>query len=157
MSINASLIGQMLTFAIFVWFCMRFIWPRLMHAIKERQKTIVAGLAAAEKGQHALTAAECKVSAMIDEAKQEAADLLAKTQQRACHIVEEAKAQARAEQARIIEQAQADIEQQVNAAQRQLSTQVSQLAVLATEKIIARHINANDQDQLLDKILAEVN
>ena len=156
MSINASLIGQMLTFAIFVWFCMKFIWPRLMNAIKERQKTIADGLAAADKGHRELEAAERKIAAMIDAAKQEAADLLTVTQQRAGHILEEAKAQAREEQARIVEQAKVDIEQQVHAAKHKLYAEVGQLAVTGAQKIIARNIDANDQDQLLNELLAEV-
>ena len=156
MSINASLIGQMLTFAIFVWFCMKFIWPRLMAAIKERQKTIADGLAAGDKGHRELEAAERKVFEIIDEAKQNAAEILESTQQRAHHIVEEAKIKAREEHARIVEQAQADIEQQTNAAKRQLYVEVSQLAVLGAEKIIMRNVNANDDDKFVDELIAEV-
>ena len=157
MSINASLIGQMLTFVIFVWFCMKFIWPRLISTIEERQKTIADGLSAADKGQRELEAAKHKVNVMLDEAKQKTAALLAATEQRAQHIIEEAKAQAVAEQARIIKQAEVDIEQQTNTAKRKLYTEVSQLAVLGAEKIIARQINASDEEQLLTELLSEVN
>ncbi len=155
MSINASLIGQILTFAIFVWFCMKFIWPRLMHTIKERQKTIADGLAAADKGHRELAAAEHKVSVMIDETKQKAGDLLAATQQRADRIIEEAEAQARKQQARIVAQAQADIDQQMDEAKRKLYAEIGELAVLGAEKIIARNINAGDEEQLLTELLAE--
>ena len=156
MSINASLIGQMLTFAIFVWFCMKFIWPRLMNAIKERQKVIADGLAASDKGHRELEAAEHKVFEMIDEAKQNAAQILQTTQQRAHRIIEEAKIQARAEHANIVEQAQAEIEQQTNAAKRQLYAEVSQFAVLGAEKIITRNIDSADEDKLIDELIAEV-
>ena len=156
MSINASLIGQMLTFAIFVWFCMKFIWPRLMNAIKERQKTIADGLAAADKGHRELEAAERKVVELIDEAKQNAAEILESTQQRAHHIIEEAKIKAREEHARIVEQAQADIEQQTNAAKRQLYAEIGQLAVLGAEKIIKRDLDLKDEDTFINELLTEV-
>ncbi len=156
MSINASLIGQMLTFAIFVWFCMKFIWPRLMNAIKERQKTIADGLAAADKGHRELEAAERKVIELIDEAKQSAKEILDATQQRAHHIIEEAKVKAHEEHARIVAQAQADIEQQTNAAKRQLYAEVGQLAVLGAEKIIKRNVDLQDEDTFITELLTEV-
>ena len=156
MSINASLIGQMLTFAIFVWFCMKFIWPRLMNAIKERQKTIADGLAAADKGHRELEAAERKVVELIDEAKQNAAEILESTQQRAHHIIEEAKIKARQEHARIVEQAQTDIEQQTNAVKRQLYAEIGQLAVLGAEKIVKRELDLKDENTFINELLTEV-
>jgi len=156
MSINASLIGQIITFAIFVWFCMKFIWPRLMNAIKERQKIIADGLAASDKGHRELEAAERKVFEIIDEAKQNAAKILESTQQRAHRVIEEAKIKAREEHARIVDQAQVEIDQQANAAKRKLYAEVSQLAVLGAEKIVTRNIDAQDEGNLIDELIAEV-
>ena len=156
MSINASLIGQMITFAIFVWFCMKFIWPRLLDAIKERQATIADGLAAADKGQRELEAAELKVIELIDEGKQQAAKIVEDANQRALHIVEDSKAKARVEYDKILAQAKSDIEQETNQARRQLYGEVTNLVVLGTEKVIARNIGSVDDDKFIDDLIAEV-
>ena len=41
-----TLIGQTIAMVVFVWFCMKFIWPPLLAAIEERQEKIAEGLAA---------------------------------------------------------------------------------------------------------------
>jgi F-type H+-transporting ATPase subunit b len=155
MSINASLIGQIITFAIFVWFCMKFIWPKLMAAIKERQKGIADGLAAADRGQRELESAEFKVLEMIDEAKQQAAEILEGAQQRAHHIVEDAKNKARGEYDKIVAQAHDEIEQATNTAKRELYDQVSHLILDGTEKVLARNIDKSDNDRFIEQLIAE--
>jgi F-type H+-transporting ATPase subunit b len=156
MSINASLLGQMLTFAIFVWFCMKFIWPPLMRAIKERQEKIADGLTAADKGHRELEAAELRVVELLDEAKQHAAEILDGAQQRAHRVIDESKVKAREESARIIAQAQADIEQEVHAARQKLYTEISQLALVGAEKLIVRNLNQQDADKIMADLIAEV-
>jgi F-type H+-transporting ATPase subunit b len=47
MNINATIIGQMIAFAIFIAFCMKYVWPPIMQALEERKKKIADGLAAA--------------------------------------------------------------------------------------------------------------
>ena len=54
MSITATLIGQMITFGLLVWFTMKFVWPPLLQALEERKKKIADGLAAGEKGKQEL-------------------------------------------------------------------------------------------------------
>lgn len=156
MSINASLIGQMITFAIFVWFCMKFIWPKLMAAIHDRQKTIADGLAAGDKGLRELEAAELKVLEIIDEAKHHAAEILEGTQQRAHKMIDEAKDKARAEYDKIVASAQADIEQQTNAAKRELYDEVSAIVLQSTEKVLGRNIDKSDNDRFIADMIAEV-
>lgn len=155
MSINASLIGQMITFAIFVWFCMKFIWPRLMAAINDRQKTIADGLAAGDKAQRELEAAEMKVMEMIDEAKQHAAEIVDGAQQRAHHIVDEAKTKARVEYDKIIANAHEEVTQQANAVKRELYDQVSDLVITGAEKVLGRTIEQSDNDRFIDQLIAE--
>lgn len=155
MSINASLIGQMITFAIFVWFCMKFIWPKLMTAIKDRQQTIADGLAAGDRGQRELEAAELKVMDIIDEAKQHSAEILEGAQQRAHHIVEESKTKAREEYDKIVASAHDEIEQATNAAKRELYDQMSALVIDGTEKVLARNIDKSDNDRFIEQLIAE--
>ena len=76
MSINATLIGQMITFALLVWFTMKYVWPPIMQALEERKKRIAEGLAAAERGQHEMDLAEKRASGLLREAKDQAADVV---------------------------------------------------------------------------------
>ena len=156
MSINATLFGQMITFAIFVWFCMKFIWPRLMDAIRTRQKTIADGLAAADRSQRDLEEAQVRVLAMINEAKQQASQIIENTQERSNRMIEEAKAKARVEADQLIAAAHADIEQERMSLKQKLYAEVGSLAMLGAEKIIARTINQQDSDKFIKQLISEV-
>jgi F-type H+-transporting ATPase subunit b len=155
MSINASLIGQMITFMIFVWFCMKFIWPKLLGAIQARQKTIADGLAAGDRGLRELEAADLKVIQIIDEAKQQSAEILEVAQQRSHQLIEDAKLKARVEHDKIVDGAQDEIEQQTQAVRRELYEQVSTLVLVAAEKVIGRSINDSDNQRIIDDLIAE--
>ncbi|MHB1245809.1 MAG: F0F1 ATP synthase subunit B, partial [Sulfuriferula sp.] len=77
MNINATLIGQSITFFVFVWFCMQFVWPPIMNALAERRKQIADGLAAGERGKHELELASKRAVENLHEAKQKAAEIIA--------------------------------------------------------------------------------
>ena len=156
MSINASLIGQMITFLIFVWFCMKFVWPPLMKAIRDRQKLIADGLSAADRSQRELEAAQLKIVEMLDEARLDAAKIVNQAKQHAHNVIEEAAGKARAESERILAQAQEQIVQDTYAARQTLYTEVAQLAILGTEKLLAKNIDAQDATRLLSNLTREV-
>ena len=67
MNINLTLIGQAISFAIFVWFCMKYVWPPITSALEQRKKTIADGLSAAELGQQSLEKAKADVEAKLAE------------------------------------------------------------------------------------------
>jgi F-type H+-transporting ATPase subunit b len=156
MQINATLIGQLITFAIFVWFCMKFVWPQILKTLNERQKAIADGLAAADRSQRELEAAQLKVLELINEAKQQGAQILETAQQRAHRMVEEAKERAHEESNRIMAQTRADITTEVEAARTKLYNDVADLAVQGAQKIIGRNINAQDSQRLVLDLLHEV-
>lgn len=142
MNINLTLFGQMIAFAVFVWFTMKFVWPPIMKAIEERKAKIADGLAAAERGKHEQQLAQQRATERLQEAKQQAAEIVARAEKRAAEIVEESKDTARAEGARLLESARAEIEQETNKAREQLRHNVAQLAVAGAERILRREIDA---------------
>ena len=156
MNINATLLGQTIMFAMFVWFCMKFVWPPIMAALEARKKQIADGLAAAERGKHDLDLAAKRSAELLREAKEKAADIIALGDKRASEIVEEAKAQAHKEGERIVTAAKAEIEQEVFRAKEQLRTQVSAVALAGAGKILGREIDAKAHNDLLEKLVAEV-
>lgn len=156
MNINATLLGQAITFAILIWFTMKFVWPPLMAAMAERAKTIADGLAAAERGKHDLELAEKRATEILRIGKEKASEIIAASEKRASEIIDEAKNQARNEGDRILVAAKADIDQEVFRAKEQLRTQVSAVALAAAGKILGREIDSKAHNELLDKLVAEI-
>jgi len=156
MNFNATLIGQMITFAVFVWFCMKYIWPPLMAALDERNARIADGLAAAQRGQQDLEDAKAKVGESLTEAKQQAQEIINQAQKRANEIVDEAKDVAREEADKIKTAATADIDQQVNSAREHLRKEVSAIALAGAERILKREVDAKAHAAVLDELVAQI-
>jgi F-type H+-transporting ATPase subunit b len=154
--INATIIGQTIAMIVFVWFCMKFVWPLIIDMIEERQTQIAEGLAAADKGSRALEEAEKAKAVILEEARGQAREIIDQANTRGSSIVEEARAEAGAEKERILAAAQAEVEQEANRAREELRGQVSAIAVAGAEKILRREIDANAHRDLLDKLAAEI-
>jgi F-type H+-transporting ATPase subunit b len=156
MNINATLLGQTIMFAMFVWFCMKFVWPPIMAALEERKKHIADGLAAAERGRHDLELAAHRSADLIREAKEKAAEIIVQSDKRGSEMIEAAKLQAQAESERIVTAAKAEIDQEVFRAKEQLRLQVSAVALAGAGKILSREIDAKAHNDLLEKLVAEI-
>jgi F-type H+-transporting ATPase subunit b len=156
MNFNATLIGQTITFIVFVWFCMKYIWPPLMAALDERNARISEGLAAAQRGQQDLVDAQAKVSDSLNDAKQQAQEIINQAQKRANEIVDEAKGDARDEADKIKVAASADIDQQVNSAREELRKEVSSIALAGAEQILKREVDAKVHAAVLDELVAQI-
>jgi len=156
MNFNATLIGQSITFLVFVWFCMKYIWPPLMAALEERNARISDGLAAAEQGQKDLEDAQSKVSDSQKDAKQQAQEIINQAQKRANEIVDESKDIAREEAEKIKIVASSDIDQQINSAREQLRKEVSGIALAGAEQILKREIDSKTHAAVLDELVAQI-
>lgn len=152
MNINLTLIAQAASFALFIWFTVRFIWPPLLRAMEARQKTIADGLAAAEQGRRSLEDSTRQAEEAIRAARDRSAEILGQAERRAAQIVEEAKAAAREESAREKAAAKAEIEQEVQRAREQLREHVAALVVAGAEKILRREVDAKAHADLLEAI-----
>ncbi len=156
MNINYTLIGQSLTFLVFVFFCMKFVWPALLGAMKEREAKIEEGLQAADVAAKDREIAKREATAQIKEAKEQAASIVEQANKRANQIVEEAKEAATAEADRIKAQAQAEVERQVSQAREELRGKVAVLALSGAEKILGSSIDAKAHDSMLEKLAADL-
>ena len=156
MNINATIVGQIIWFALFIWFVKAVVWPALNRMIEERQKTIADGLAAGERGRQELEAAGKRASDELTRARGRVGEMIASAEKRDAQMLDEAKAQARAEADRIVAAAKADIDQQVVRAKEQLREQVAALAVAGAEKILRREIDAKAHAELLAQLKREI-
>ena len=152
MNINLTLFAQALTFAAFIGFTIKFIWPHMLRAIEQRQKTIADGLAAGEQGKKSLEVSRKQAEQAIQEARMRAAEIITQAEKRDAQMIEEAKLAAKAEGDREKTAAKADIQQEASRAREQLREQVAALAVAGAEKILRREVDAKAHADLLDSI-----
>jgi len=156
MNINLTLIGQSITFFVFVWFCMKYIWPPLMKALNDRKKLIADGLAAAERGQHEQKLAQDRAVETLRDSKSQAGEVINQAQKRAGEIIEEAKGDSRDEAERILIAARAEIDQEVNRAREELRKQVASLALIGAGKVLEREIDEAAHSKLLDDLASQI-
>ena len=156
MDINMTILGQTLAFILFVWFCMKFVWPPLLAVIEKRQKEIADGLSSAERAKKDLDLAQNKAMEQIKEAKQQAAEIIEQANKRRAQIIDEANQDAMGEREKILKQAQAEIEAERNRAKEELRKHVALLAVAGAEKILERQIDKAANSDLVDKLIAEL-
>jgi F-type H+-transporting ATPase subunit b len=153
---NATLIGQTFAMIVFVWFCMKYIWPVIMNAIEARQTEIADGLAAAEKGKASLADAESEAGKILGDARHQAKSILDQASVRANEIVDAAKGEGEAEKKRLIASAQAELEVELNKARDELRGQVAAIAMAGAEQILAREIKPETHRELLDGLAAKL-
>ena len=156
MSINATLIAQMIVFLILVWFTMKFVWPPIVKALDERAAKIADGLSAADKAKAELSNANKRVEEQLSAARTDAAQRLADAERLAQSMVEEAKSRASDEGAKIIASARAEAEQESIKAREALREQVAALAVRGAEQILRREVNAGVHAELLGRLKTEL-
>ena len=156
MNLNATILAQMLIFALVVWVAMKFLWPEITGSIQARAQRIAEGLAAADRGQKDLVAAESRVEELVKAARERALAIEHQAQARANEIVEAAKQAAQAEGARLIESARAQTALEAQKAREELRGKVAALAVSGAAKIIEREIDPRTHAALLDKLAAGI-
>jgi F-type H+-transporting ATPase subunit b len=156
MNINLTLIGQAISFGIFVWFCVKYVWPPLLKALEERETRIADGLAAAEKGQRDLESAGQKVEEILQEGRNKAQEFIAQSQRRGDEIIEQAKHTAIEEGERLLAAARGQIGQERNEARESLRKEVAVLALTGAEQVLMREIDAAAHREVLDKLTAEL-
>jgi F-type H+-transporting ATPase subunit b len=156
MDINATIIGQFLTFTILVFVTMKYVWPPITKAIHDREKKIAAGLEAAERSKQELETAEHKAFSIIRDAKQQATQIIEQANLHSAKLIEEAKSNAKQEGQKIIEMAQGEIDRDIAQAREGLKKQFATLAIVGAEKIIRRNLDDSTHQDLLNDLAAEI-
>ena len=152
MNLNATILAQMVVFAIVIWVAMKFLWPEITGSIQERNRRIAEGLAAAEQGRKDLAEAEVRAQEVLKGARERALAMENQAQVRASQIVDAAKQTAQDEAARLLESARSQVTLDIQRAREELRRQVALLAVSGASQIIEREIDPKTHAQLLDKL-----
>jgi len=154
--INATLLAEIIVFAIFVWFTMKYVWPPISQAMEERQKQIADGLASAERGEHELELAQQRASEVLKEAREQAATVIDQANKRGTEIVEEARTNAKQEAERIAASREAQLEQGFQQAREELRGRVTDLAITAASRILEREVDAKAHQGLIDDLAKQL-
>ncbi|WP_138146186.1 F0F1 ATP synthase subunit B [Bathymodiolus heckerae thiotrophic gill symbiont] len=152
MNMNFTMIGQLIMFAMFTWFCMKFIWPPIVAAMEERKKRIESGLIAAERGLSEHKEAQQKAQEMLNQSKDQASEIIANAAKQASGIVEDAKGTASQEAQRIKTQAHAEIEQESQRVRNELKDQVSSLVMQGVRSVLGKEVDAKAHQGMLKKL-----
>ena len=156
MNINLTLIGQAISFAIFVWFCMKYVWPPITSALDQRKKTISDGLSAAELGQQALEKAKNEVDSKISEAKSEAKNIVSMAEKRQGDILDEANVKAAEETSKKLKLAEQEVEQLAMRLKESLKKDVSKLVVEGAEMILKKEIDKQVHDKAIKDLVTKI-
>ncbi|MDH4258783.1 MAG: F0F1 ATP synthase subunit B [Gammaproteobacteria bacterium] len=156
MDFNLTLIGQTVAMIVFVWFCMRFIWPPVMNAIEQRRKEIADGIAAGDKGQRELADARHGAESILQDARQKATQVADMAHKRSNEMVAEAKEHASAEGERIVAAARTELVTSQTKARDALRREVAALAVAGATRVLGREVDAKSHATLLDELAAEL-
>lgn len=152
MNINATLIGQSIVFFIFVWFCMKFVWPPIVAAMEERKKKIEDGLLAAQRGMAEQKEAEQKADELINQSKNQAAEIIANANKQASNTINEAKDIAIVEASKVTAKAQSDIEQSTSKAANELKEKLSSLVMQGVSKVLAKEVDGAAHKDMIGKL-----
>ena len=156
MNINFTLFMQMVSFAAFVWFCWRFIWPPIREAMRTRVENIAKGLDAAEQSEQRLAEASEAAARELDTARTESKDILERARVRGSQMIEEARTRAEEEGERVRQSAQVEVEQEANQAREALRARLAELTILGTERILGASVDRKAHDRLLDELVKEL-
>ncbi len=156
MNLNVTLFAQALTFFLFIFVSVKWVWPMVLTKIEERQKLIADGLAEAERGRSSLADAQKQTDVLLKDARSRAHEIVAAADKAASQRIEESKAQAKSEGERLVAAAHAQIQQEVQSAKQQLREQVANLAVAGAEKILQREVDAKAHAAMLNQLKAQL-
>ena len=132
-------------------------FPAIVNMVDERNKYIDESLRKAHEAQERLANIEKEGESILQEAREKQAQILKEAAHTRDAIVEKAQEKARAEGARLMEEAKTAIEQEKKAAIADIRAQVAALSVDIAEKVLRTNLKDDkSQMDLIDRMLDEV-
>ena len=154
-------------FGLFFWMLIAFLvvfvllakfgFPVITSMVEERKNYIDESLRKAHEAQERLANIEKEGESILQEAREKQAQILKEAAETRDAIVEQAQTKARAEGARLLEEAKAAIEQEKKAAIADIREQVATLSVEIAEKVLKQNLKDDkSQMDLIDRMLDDV-
>lgn len=156
MNLNASMLGQAISFVIFVWLCMKYVWPPLTAMLDERQKEIADGLRHSENAAKELAIAKANGAQLIEDAKRNVTELIEQGNKRRSEIVSQAQQEAEQEKARILEQGRAELEGERQKLRQELQANMADAVIESAQKLISKNLDSAANRALVDQLISEI-
>lgn len=156
MNLNATILGQAISFFLFVWFCMKYIWPPIILAIETRQKQIKESLMLSQKAQEKLSVVENEMQKKIQDAKIKASFIVNEANKQKLLILEKARNQALSESKKILLKTESEIEIKIIHARKNLHKEIVNISTYMAEKIIKKNIHKDDKKKFLDELIVSL-
>ncbi len=153
MNINATLIVEMLTFLVFVWFTMAVIWPPVIRALEKRRAQIAEGIAAADQGRHALETAQKEGDKLLAEARDKATAILRQAEERAQSVIDQSVGLGKTEAEAIVAEARRELDVQLKAAKKELYTEIAGLALKAAGQVVMEDLDDEKHHKIVEKLV----
>ncbi len=135
----------------------KYGFPAIINMVEERNKYIDESLRKAHEAQERLANIEKEGESILQEAREKQALILKEAAETRDAIVEQAQQKARAEGARLMEEAKVAIEQEKKAAIADIRQQVATLSVGIAEKVLRQNLRDDkSQMDLIDRMLDDV-
>ncbi|CAL4317509.1 F0F1 ATP synthase subunit B [Buchnera aphidicola] len=156
MNLNATILGQALSFFLFVWFCMKYVWPPIILAIEKRQEKIKKSLLKLKKSEEEFILIQEKMNKKIEDSKQKASFIINEANKQKTLILENAKNYAVEESKKIFLKNQLEIDMQIMLARKNLHKEIVNLSIAIAEKIIQKNIKKDQNKDWINKSIVSL-
>jgi len=151
-----TLVGQAGTFLVLVLVTMKYVWPPLTQAMEQRRLKIAEGLAQSDQAEKQLEQAREQAEQIIREARSKSTDIIENASKRGNELVEQAKQEAIAERDRQVSAAEAEIRLASNQAREALREKLAELTIAGAERVIRQELDGDRHRQLLNQLAEEL-
>ena len=156
MNLNATLLGEMITFGIFVWFTMRFVIPPIQDIVQERQE-----LAQETEANHIASlkeseAAKSKAKKIEQDAAKSAKDQMISAKEQAKDIIAVATSDAKEKANKIKSDAEKEAKQQYELVMQELKNNfATSIIISGVEAVLKTNATTEMNLEIVDKVIAE--
>lgn len=144
-----------LTFLLLMFILTKFVWKPIMGVVNKREQNIQEALDMAKKTKAEMEQLQTKNANLLKEARIERDEMIKEAKETTVQMIESAKAKAKEEADKIIENARISIEAEKTAAMSELRKDVAGIALEIAEKIIREELSSDEKQRKLAQSFAD--
>jgi F-type H+-transporting ATPase subunit b len=150
------MIWTLIAFGLTFFVLRRFAFGPIQRTIDERRARIQKAIEEADRSRAEARQLLEQHRQLIDEAKTDAAEILADARKVADAQIERVKGEAETERQRRLEETRRQIEAETKRSLDQIRSEVADLTLAATARVTRKVLDAEDQRRLIDEAIAEL-
>jgi F-type H+-transporting ATPase subunit b len=155
-TIDGTVVVELITFLVMLAILSRYVYPELVKVSEARRRAIAEQLKEAEEARASAETHLKEAEAKLNEARKTAQAVIDAAGKSGEQLRQELKQKAEDESRRTIEAARKEIEAERERAVQSVRSEVANLVVSATEKVIGETLDDTKHRQLIDKAIQEV-